>query len=109
VGSDRLVDVDTYIVEGANQVAGRHTVVVYAPYEWPITPFLGRQSSLMNIDFDYWRVPGPWQHATNHIIRKVDALVVIGGGNSTLQAGMAAPALAKPAIAVTAFDGAGKT
>ncbi len=105
VGSDRKVDADLYVVEGANEAGGKPKVVVYTPHNWPWPAFIEKWSTLGSIDADYWRVPGPWDKATAHIIRKVDAVFVIGGGNSTLQAGMSAPALGKPVIALTAFKG----
>ena len=82
VGSDREIDIDPYVVEGAESVEGTTKIVSYRSASWTTVPFLGRNFN--NVDIIHQRVPDPWERATVHIVEQVDVVVVVGGGNSTM-------------------------
>lgn len=106
VGSDRDIDIDTYVVEGAENVEGPTKIVVYRTDSWPDFPFVEKKKTSANLDIAYLRVADPWERATIHIVEQVDVVVVVGGGKSTGNTGWVAPSLKKPVIALSHFPGA---
>jgi uncharacterized protein len=113
VGSDSVRDVDPYVIEGANSVAGKHDVVVYCPSQARKqgadsnkVPFAGRRNELANLHIAHHREHGPWEVAGITAIRDADAVVLVGGGATTEMVGELAPILGKPVLPIPIFSGA---
>lgn len=107
VGSDREQTADRHVVFGANEVEGRHKVLVIRPTSGA-TPFDGDRANLTKIDFSFRRSRGSWAVGRIYQIQEVDAVIMVGGGRGTAQVGYTAPALKKPVLAIAAFGGAAR-
>lgn len=105
VGSVKEGTADRYVLEGMNSVAGKHTVIVVLPDDGRTAP---NASEFPNLTFTSRRRGQNWTVARAFQIKEADVVVAIGGGSGTLQAGLMAPALEKPTLAVRAFPGAAR-
>jgi hypothetical protein len=117
IGSDTKQSADRYVVEGANSVRGKHQIVVYrpseaqGPYNDPddtLAPFSNEVLSNIEIRYHYTHATGPWTVAHAAGIRGADAVLLIGGENTTAFMGHIAPVLEKPVLALPLFHGAAK-
>jgi len=108
VGTDDRLDADYFFVEGANEVAGKHEVVVSRPEEDERpTPYdAEREMKLKNIAFRFTRRKGEWTAALVHALGQADVLLLIGGRTAALATGYSAEALEKPVLAIPSFGGA---
>lgn len=107
VGSDGKTTADRHVVFGANEVEGRHKVLIIRPTSGA-TPFEEDRAKLPKIDFSFRRSRGSWAVGRIYQIQEVDAVIMVGGGRGTAQVGYAAPALKKPVLAIAAFGGAAR-
>lgn len=107
VASDQQETADRHVVLGANDVEGRHDVLVMRPTRGD-TPFNNERASLSNIHFTFKRVQASWAVGRIYQIREADAVIMIGGARGTAQVGYTAPALEKPVLAIGSFGGAAK-
>ncbi|WP_437634665.1 hypothetical protein [Sorangium sp. So ce854] len=107
VGTDDPLDADYHFVRGANEVPGKHAVIVSRPDgDRRPTPYEGdRRTKLKNIDFRYTRRKGEWTVALVHALAEADVLLVIGGRDAVMATGYSAEALKKPVLAIPSFDG----
>lgn len=109
VGTSDAEDADRHFVEGANEVPGKHKIIVYLPEsDTRPTPFAAEQQNLKNLEFAYRRLRGEWAVVHAHALREADVVIVLGGKKATLIAGGSAAALQKPVMALPSFEGAGK-
>lgn len=108
VGTDDPRDADSYFVLGANEVPGKHAVIVSRPDgDARPTPYGGDQKTKFeNIDFRYTRRRGEWTVALVHALAEADVLLVIGGRTAAMATGYSAEALKKPVLAIPSFRGA---
>jgi len=108
VGTDDRLDADYFFVEGANEVAGKHPVVVSRPEEDERpTPYnTERETKFTNIDFRFTRRKGEWTAALVHALGQADVLLLIGGRTTAMATGYSAEALKKPVLAIPSFGGA---
>jgi hypothetical protein len=109
VGSSDEADADRYFVEGANEVPGKHKVIVYLPEsDTRPTPFAAEDQKFKNMEFAYRRGGGEWSVVHVRALREADVLIALGGVKAVLVAGGVAEALQKPVLALPSFEGAGK-
>jgi hypothetical protein len=109
VGSSDEPDADRYFVEGANEVPGKHKVIVYLPEsDTRPTPFAAEDQKFKNMEFAYRRGGGEWSVVHVRALKEADVLIVLGGVKAVLVAGGVAEALQKPVLALPSFEGAGK-
>jgi hypothetical protein len=109
VGTSDEMDADRYFVEGANEVPGKHKVIVYLPEsDTRPTPFASEEQKFGKLEFAYRRLKGEWSVVHVHALREADVLIVLGGRKAALVAGGSAEALQKPVLALPSFEGAGK-
>jgi hypothetical protein len=108
VGTDDRLDADYFFVEGANEVAGKHQVVVSRPEEDARpTPYNAeRETKFKNISFRFTSRKGEWTAALVHALSLADVLLLIGGRTAALATGYSAEALRKPVLAIPSFGGA---
>ena len=113
VGSDSDLDIDPYILEGTNTVLGEHKVTVYCTSQTRTrnpdstkTPYAQKKSELKNLHISYHKENGPWEVAGITAIRDADAVLLIGGGETTEMVGELAPILGKPVLPIPNFGGA---
>jgi hypothetical protein len=109
VGSSDEADADRYFVEGANEVPGKHKVIVYLPEsDTRPTPFAAEDQKFKNMEFAYRRGGGEWSVVHVRALREADVLIALGGVKAVLVAGGVAEALQKPVLALPSFEGSGK-
>jgi hypothetical protein len=108
VGTDDRLDADYFFVEGANEVAGKHEVVVSRTEEDErLTPYdAERETKFKNIAFRFTRRKGEWTAALVHALGQADLLLLIGGRTAALATGYSAEALKNPVLAIPSFGGA---
>lgn len=102
VGSAASHTADRHVLEGANSVLGIHSVIVIRPDDGRLGP---DSKEFTNLTFSRRRIGQNWTVARAFQIKEADVVVVIGGDQSTLQAGHMAPALEKPTLVIRAFPG----
>jgi hypothetical protein len=110
VGSDSPNTADRYVVEAAAAEPGARTIwVLYPENEKDRPPFkdrLGADGS--GTQFQHRDLKGPWVAARVPQVLKADAVLAIGGGPGTAQAGYVAVSLERPVLSIGCFGGAAK-
>lgn len=106
VGSEKEDTADLYVVKGFCSFEGnKKKVLVYRPEEGE-TPYYEIKENSKRVDFEYRRSKGHWAVNRVNQILAADGVVLIGGGDGTLQAGYVAPVLGRPVLAIPYFGGA---
>src|SRR5262249_46899681 len=77
VGTDDRLDADYFFVEGANEVTGKHPVVISRPEEdeRPTPYTTERETKFTHIDFRFNRRKGEWTAALVHALSQADILL----------------------------------
>jgi hypothetical protein len=104
VGSKNPETADPHVLAAANEVAGKHRVVIVRGEDNREAP---QQTDYPNLQLVYRRQGHTWSVARAFQLREADGAIAIGGGKGTLQVGLTAPALEKPILGVKAFGGSG--
>lgn len=102
VGSATPGTADRYVLEGANSVEGSHPVVAIRPDDSQTLP---TSDEFPNLSITSRRRGQSWTVSRAYQINEADVVIALGGGGGTLQAGLMAPALQTPTLAVRAFPG----
>jgi len=112
VGSSDDTDADRYFVEGANEVPGKHKVIVYLPESDTRPTFASEDQKFKNMEFAYRRGGGQWSVAHVRALKETDVLIAVGGSlegsMAVLAAASVAEELQKPVLALPSLEGAGK-
>jgi hypothetical protein len=110
VGSDSPNTADRYVVEAAMAVPGKRTIwVLYPESEKGGAPFKDRLGAGgTETQFRHCDLKGPWVAARIPQVLKADAILAIGGGPGTVQAGYVAVSLERPVLAIPSFGGAAR-
>lgn len=104
--SDRPTTADFFAVEGANALCKSRAKVEYCLRADEAVPFSGRRDDFKNVEFSVYRTTGEWPLDMVQQAMRSDILVLIGGSYGTAAAGLAAPILQRPVLAVPFFGGA---
>lgn len=104
VGSENPIDADPWVVAGAAQAKStRSRVWVVQPARSGDDPYRDLRAQ---VDLVVKRLTGTWAAIQVSQIQLADAVIVIGGGYSTLTVGHAAPVLGRTMLALPWFGGA---
>lgn len=108
IGTDDPLDADPFFVAGANDVSGKHAIVVSRPADdQRPTPYGGARSpKFNNIEFTFTHPSNQWTASLVHALSQADVLLLIGGRTTAEVTGYSAGALKKPVLAIPAFGGA---
>lgn len=103
------ITVGPYILMGANEVTGKHKVILFSvEEEEDIKKFKDDSNNWTNIDFSTRAVEEEWKEAMIPAIQEADGIVLIGGYANTGVIGYGSRVAKKPVLAIPVFKGTAK-